>query len=153
MKQLRINLSKCDAGRNCKHECEEICATKMFKFDDPARAALHIRELPDGHGQAIICDQCGDCLSICPTNALTRSKVGVVRIDKKICVGCFVCIGYCDKDAFERAPGATEPYKCTSCGLCVKACPHVALELVEVPAPPTRLASAPTSTPAKQGGH
>ena len=137
MKQLRIDLSKCDSGRNCKHECEATCATKMFKFEDPARATLHIRELPDGKNLTIICDQCGDC------------KVGVVRIDKKICVGCFVCIGYCTKNAFERAEGATEPYKCTSCGLCVKVCPHAALEMVEVPEPPTRLAAAPTSTPKK----
>jgi len=57
MRQLRIDLAKCDAGRNCNHECEEACATKVFKLDDPGRAALHIRELPDGKGQAIICDQ------------------------------------------------------------------------------------------------
>jgi carbon-monoxide dehydrogenase iron sulfur subunit len=152
MKQLRIDLGKCDAGRNCEHECEQVCAEKVFKFDDPERAALHIRELPDGSALTIICDQCGDCLSICPTNALTRTKLGWVRIDKTLCVGCFVCLGYCDKNAFERAPGATEPYKCTSCGLCVKACPHAALEIVDVPVPPTRLAAAPTSAPT-QGGH
>lgn len=147
MKQLQIDMSKCDAGRHCEHECESVCATKMFKFDDPERAALHIRELPNGEGHAILCDQCGDCLSICPTNALTRAKLGFVRIDKTICVGCFVCIGYCEKGAFERAPGALEPYKCTSCGLCVKACPHAALKLVDVPVPATRLACAPTTTP------
>jgi Fe-S-cluster-containing hydrogenase component 2 len=146
MRQLRIDLSKCEYGRNCAHECEQACATKMFKFDDPARAALHIRDLPEG-GQAILCDQCGDCLSICPTNALTRNKLGVVMIDKKVCVGCFVCLGYCEKNIFERAPGMVEPYKCTACGLCVKACPHAALEIVDVPEPPARLACDHTSTP------
>jgi Fe-S-cluster-containing hydrogenase component 2 len=133
MKRLKIDLSKCDAGRNCNHECEKACAEKVFKFDDPSRAALHIRELADGSGQAILCDQCGDCITVCPSNALTRNRLGVVMINKKICVGCYVCVAWCDKDAFERAPGWVEPYKCTSCGICVKACPHAALEIVDEP--------------------
>jgi carbon-monoxide dehydrogenase iron sulfur subunit len=135
MKRLKIDLSKCDAGRNCNHECESACAEKVFKFDDPARAALHIRELADGSGQASLCDQCGDCITVCPSNALTRNRLGVVMINKKVCVGCYVCVAWCDKDAFERAPGWVEPYKCTSCGICVKACPHAALEMVDEPLP------------------
>jgi Fe-S-cluster-containing hydrogenase component 2 len=134
MKVLKIDMSRCDAGRDCHHECEEACAVKVFKFDDPERAALHIREAADGHGVAFICDQCGDCVEVCPTNALTRNRMGVVVIDKKICVGCMMCIGFCDKDIFERAPGVVEPYKCISCGICVKVCPHAALEIVDVPA-------------------
>jgi Fe-S-cluster-containing hydrogenase component 2 len=139
MRQLRIDLEKCDAGRNCNHECEVACASKVFKFDDPERAALHIRELAGGKGTATICDQCGDCVEVCPTNALTRNRLGVVMIDKKICVGCYMCVGFCDKEAFERAPGWVEPYKCTSCGICVKACPHAALEIVDVPEPARKL--------------
>jgi anaerobic carbon-monoxide dehydrogenase iron sulfur subunit len=148
MKQLRIDLTKCEYGRNCEHECERVCATKMFKFDDPELAALHIRKLEDG-GEVIMCDQCGDCLSICPTLALKRNKNGVVMINKKVCTGCFMCIGYCAKNAFERAPGAVEPHKCTVCGHCVKACPCGALTIEDVPEPPTRLACAHTSTPAE----
>ena len=146
MKRLKIDLSKCDAGRNCNHECEKACAEKVFKFDDPSRAALHIRELADGSGQAILCDQCGDCMEICPSNALTRNRLGVVMINKKICVGCYMCIAWCDNDAFERAPGWVEPYKCTSCGICVKACPHAALELTQEPLPERqRSAEAPAA--------
>lgn len=133
MRVLRIDLAKCDAGRHCNHECEKACAEKVFKFEDPARAALHIRELADGTGEYKLCDQCGDCLIVCPTNALTRNRFGAVMIDKKICVGCYMCVAWCDKDVFERAPGWVEPYKCTSCGVCVKACPHAALSLVEEP--------------------
>ena len=135
MKVLKIDLEKCDAGRNCNHECEKECASKVFKSDNPDHAALHIRELPDGKGMAVLCDQCGDCMEVCPANALTRSRIGAVIIDKKLCVGCYMCIAWCDKDAFERAPGWVEPYKCTSCGICVKACPHAALEIVDEPLP------------------
>ena len=143
MKQLRIDMTKCDAGRTCQHECEVACAVKVFKFEDRARAALHIRENPDGSGTAIICDQCGDCVEVCPTNALSRNRFRVVLIDKKLCVGCYQCVGFCDQDAFERAPERVEPYKCTSCGICVKVCPHAALELVDVPEPERDSRAAP----------
>jgi Fe-S-cluster-containing dehydrogenase component len=140
MKQLRIDLSKCDEGRKtCAHECESECARRVFKLDDPALAALHIRELPDGSGTAMLCDQCGDCVVVCPSDALSRNKLGVVMINKKLCVGCYTCIGFCEQGVFERNAEWLVPYKCTSCGICVKACPHAALEIVDVPEPPFRI--------------
>lgn len=140
MRQLRIDQAKCDAGRKtCAHECESACAEKVFKLADPAMAALHIRELPEGGAQAVLCDQCGDCVVVCPAEALRRNKLGVVMIDKKLCVGCYMCIGFCEKGIFERNPGWLEPYKCTSCGICVKACPYAALEIIDVPEPPVRI--------------
>ena len=90
MRQLKINLTKCDGGRNCAHECEEACATRVFKLDDPKGAALHIEALADGESSAILCDQCGDCVTVCAAEALRRNKLGVVMIDKKLCVGCNV---------------------------------------------------------------
>ncbi len=140
MKQLRIDIQKCDEGRQtCQHECESSCATKVFKSDNPEHAALHIRELADGKGTAILCDQCGDCVVVCPADALKRNKLGVVVLDKKLCVGCYTCIGFCEKNAFERRTDWVEPYKCISCGICVKACPHAALEIVDVPTPDYRI--------------
>ena len=143
MRQLRINLTRCEDGRkaagDCGHPCEEACATKVFKLDDPRLAALHIQDGPDGGTSAIICDQCGDCVVVCPTEALKRNRLGVVMLDKKVCVGCLTCVGFCEKDAFQRFSGWLEPYKCTACGICVKACPHSALEIVDVPVPAPRI--------------
>ena len=139
MRQLKINLPECDGGRDCGHECEEACAAKVFKLDGRSGAALHIEALADGQSAAILCDQCGDCVTVCPADALRRNRQGVVVIDKSLCVGCYMCIGFCEKNAFQRSPNWLEPYKCTACGLCVKACPHSALEIVDVPVPAPRI--------------
>ena len=139
MRQLTIDLSRCNGGRNCGHECEEACATRVFRLGDRALAAINIRALPDGQDSATICNQCGDCVTVCPTDALRRNKLGVVMIDKARCVGCYMCIGFCEKGAFKRDPNRLEPYKCTACGICVKACPHGALKIVDVPTPAARI--------------
>ena len=139
MRRLTIDLSKCNGGRNCNHECEDACAIKVFKLGDRALAAMNVCALPDGQSSTTICDQCGDCVAVCPADALRRNKLGVVMIDKKRCVGCYMCIGFCEKDAFKRNQDWLEPYKCTACGICVKACPHGALEIIDVPVPAARI--------------
>ncbi|MDR1840997.1 MAG: 4Fe-4S binding protein [Holophagales bacterium] len=139
MKTLQIDVGKCDYGRDCAHECEAACASKVFKCDDPSRAALRIRLLENGEGRAILCDQCGDCVIVCPADALSRNKQGVVLLNKKTCVACYTCVGFCEKHAFERNPEWLLPYKCIACGICVKACPKAALEIAEAPTPAPRI--------------
>lgn len=82
MKVLKIDIDKCNYGRDCGHECEAICASKAFKSDDPAHAALHIRSNEDGGGSVVLCDQCGDCVVVCPADALNRNKQGIVLLSK-----------------------------------------------------------------------
>jgi len=139
MKTLKIDLDKCNYGRDCGHECEAVCASKVFKCEDPAMAALHIVASEDGGERAVLCDQCGDCVIVCPADALGRNKQGTVLLNKKLCVHCYTCIGFCERHAFERNPAVLEPYKCIACGICVKACPRSALEIAEVPTPVPRI--------------
>jgi len=139
MKTLKIDLGKCGYGRGCGHECEAACASKVFKCEDPARAALHVVASEDGGGSAVLCDQCGDCIVVCPAEALARSKPGAVLLNKKLCVHCYTCVGFCERRAFERSPAWLEPYKCIACGICVKACPHSALAIADVPIPAPRI--------------
>ena len=81
MKQLRIDLKKCEAGmESCEHECESSCAEKVFKLTDPGMATLHITRNEDGSANAVLCDQCGDCVVVCPTEALKRNKLGVAAV-------------------------------------------------------------------------
>jgi Fe-S-cluster-containing hydrogenase component 2 len=70
---------------------------------------------------------------MCPVGALTRRKNGVVWLDKKTCIGCQACVGFCPIGAMKKAREKIEPFKCISCGSCVRACPEEALELITVP--------------------
>ena len=139
MRYLKIDLTKCEAGATCNFECEAACAKKSFKSEDQAHSAIKMREIraEDGSIQRIevICNQCGDCIEICPSKALTRNRLGAVMIDKEICVGCYMCVGFCESSTFYQYPGEVHPFKCKACGTCVKACPHSALEIIkEAPA-------------------
>jgi len=105
-----------------------------FKVADPERSAIRIFE-PATEGEsytATFCNQCGECIDICPVKALSRSKLGVVRIKKKVCVGCYACVGFCPILVMRTHPEESFPFKCVACGKCAEACPEGALEIIEV---------------------
>ncbi|HOT76400.1 MAG TPA: 4Fe-4S binding protein, partial [Candidatus Wallbacteria bacterium] len=79
----------------------------------------------------ITCTQCGVCITICPTEAISRNKAGIVVIDKNKCVGCLSCVGFCPEEAMFQYKEDTLPFKCISCGQCVKKCPAAAIFLTE----------------------
>ena len=126
MKSLVADPAKCTGAMKCMPACSQ----QIFKRSDEAWSAIRVRA-ENGSYLFTICDQCGDCILVCPTKALQRNKAGVVQVKKDLCVGCFMCIGFCPKGAMFRAPNATEPFKCLSCNACVKACPAGALKLEE----------------------
>ncbi len=48
------------------------------------------------------CNECGACVTICPTDALTRDPVTrEVKFDKNACIGCELCIPACPMQAME----------------------------------------------------
>ncbi|MGD9568544.1 MAG: 4Fe-4S binding protein [Sedimentibacter sp.] len=126
MKYLSKDSSKCiQCGR-----CEETCSTAYFKVNDKAKSCIQINE-KDGKPDINVCDQCGECIDICPVMAITRDKQGVVRINKKICVGCFMCVGFCSKLSMRQHDDYIEPFKCIACNLCEKECPTGAIVIKE----------------------
>jgi Fe-S-cluster-containing hydrogenase component 2 len=138
MRYLKIDLSKCGAGANCNFECEAACAKKSFKSGDQTHSAIKMRQIVDQDGSVkrieVVCNQCGDCIKICPSSALARNRIGAVMINKEACVGCYMCVGFCESGTFYQQPGELDPFKCKACGTCVKACPHSALEIIKEPA-------------------
>ena len=100
---------------------------------DRDKSRIQILE-PDEAGtyHAITCTQCGECIDICPTQALHRAKNGVVRLDADRCVGCLSCAGFCPVAALRTHRDMIEPFKCVACGSCARACPEGALSVQDL---------------------
>lgn len=115
------------------HACESTCSKTWFKQDNVKKSSIAIEaKNPISNGLVMTtCTQCGECIDVCPIQAISRDNQGVVRINKKICVGCFICVGFCPENAMMMHDDYIEPFKCIACGQCVKSCPTQALVISE----------------------
>jgi Fe-S-cluster-containing hydrogenase component 2 len=120
--------------------CEEVCSDTFFKEVSAERSRIRIYGT-EGATRAAFCNQCGECVEVCPTEALYRDRRGVVRLRQGLCVGCNTCVGFCPYIVMYWHPDQIVPFKCISCGVCAQECPEGALEILEVeePMPPAGL--------------
>jgi len=112
--------------------CEETCAQAWFKEKNKEKSAIRIMESSNGGFNIVVCDHCGECIDVCPVEAIKTAKSGVVTIKDSDCVECYSCVGFCPKGAMFKHPEEPVPFKCTSCGKCVKECPTGAIYMEEV---------------------
>ncbi len=124
MKKLVKNEELCTACGIC----EQVCSKTYFKEENREKSAIRIEKV-DSNLKIIACNQCGECIDLCPADALYRDKTGVVRLKKDLCVGCFSCVGFCPEAAMFYYGEYTEPFKCIACGICVKECPTDAISI------------------------
>jgi len=125
---MKILVHKQELCTGCR-ACEVACSTAYFKTPDRNKSAIRIIN-NDNSFHARKCTQCGECIDMCTAHAIYRDKNRVVRIDKKLCVGCLGCVGYCSELVMFYDDDLTEPFKCIACNICVKACPENALEVL-----------------------
>jgi carbon-monoxide dehydrogenase iron sulfur subunit len=112
-------------------ECEKACSNVHFRAKDGGeKSAIRILG-KDGSYTMSVCDHRGLCIDMCPVGAIARRPTGAVWLDRKKCIGCQACVGFCPIGAMRKWEGAIEPFKCISCGACIKACPEGALYFEE----------------------
>lgn len=94
------------------------------------------------------CDQCGDCVEVCPPNVLKLEEGKVQQMPLEgFCVMCQKCVDICPVDVI-GIEGIKEPkiidkditgpiaiIDCTGCGMCVEECPVDAITLSETGEP------------------
>ena len=127
MKKLVADSTKCTGCGIC----ELTCSKAFYKEENREKSAIRISARENGGYNIAVCDQCGDCIWICSTMALSQAANGVVRLNKKACVGCLICVGECLRDYFFYNDELSTPFKCSACGLCVKSCPENVLSINE----------------------
>jgi Fe-S-cluster-containing hydrogenase component 2 len=120
---MKVLMKNPDLCIRC-HACESKCSGTWFKEDNIKKSCIRIEDQ-----DISVCSQCGECINICPVEAIYRDKTGVVRIKKDICVGCFMCVGYCPELSMRMHDDYTEPFKCIACGQCASICPTGAIHL------------------------
>lgn len=111
--------------------CQTVCAKAYYKEEDPQKSAIFVTKVQEDGFFVAVCDQCGVCMDMCSPMALSKAKNGVIRLDKKKCVGCLICVGECVRDYMRYHDDLPTPFKCVACGLCAKQCPSGALAIVE----------------------
>jgi anaerobic carbon-monoxide dehydrogenase iron sulfur subunit len=126
MKVLVWDGKKCIGCRTC----EKVCSQTWFKEENRLKSRIKIIKTENGFS-ANFCNQCGECIIVCPVEALTRDAKGIVRLNGKTCVGCLSCVGFCPTSSMFYTDGEDVPFKCIACGICVKTCPSGALSLEE----------------------
>lgn len=136
------------AARMCSGDCD---IRGDYQSIDTCRAA-HIM---GGGAQAcaFACLGFGDCVAVCPFDAIHMSEKGIPIIDEEKCQNCGKCIIECPKNLLIEVPKASAVHVncssqdtgpdtrktgcatgCIVCGICERVCPHDAIHVVRDPA-------------------
>lgn len=128
MKKLVVDQQLC----NGCGICETTCSQAFYKVNDRKKSAIRVSSGENSRFKVLICNQCGECMDMCARMALKRDQNGIVRLDKKKCVGCLICVAECLSQRMHYHDELATPFKCVACGLCVKQCPQNALSIADI---------------------
>ena len=124
--KLALAADRCSGCR----ACELVCSLENFGVLNPKKAALRVSgHFPSpGRYTVAICDQCGTCADVCPTNCITQDENGAWLIAEEECIGCGICVTECPPGVmYLHADRGEVPIKCTNCTKCLEFCPTGAL--------------------------
>ena len=126
--KLIIDASRCSGCRTC----QLVCAMEHFGETNPKKAALKIvGHFPvPGHYEIKACTQCGQCVDVCPTEAI-KKRDNFYYIDAEECTFCQACVGECPEGVLFLHPEVDVPIKCDACGSCAEYCAMKAITISE----------------------
>ncbi len=127
-KTLIVNADLCIGCRMC----EAVCSLVHYGAVGISHARLKVLRYDNvAFFNPIVCTQCEvpNCASVCPSKAISKNpETGVVKVSKKKCTGCKMCLTACPFGAMAFVDGVA--IKCDHCGgqpSCVEFCQAKAL--------------------------
>lgn len=132
MKRIVVDAEECAGCR----VCEMVCSFHhRRRFSPQLSRVMVIKEDKHGLDYPVFCHQCDPCppITACTINALTKTELGVIHVDREACVGCGACIDACTFNAI-KFDEDSKPIICDLCGgepVCVERCPTKALTYTE----------------------
>jgi Fe-S-cluster-containing dehydrogenase component len=96
------------------HACEVACKQEHGLGVGP-RFVRVIESSPDFF--PVYCHHCAQapCKAACPVEAISRNEMGVVLIDKELCIGCKECMEACPFGAMQFDDDTDLAVKCDFC--------------------------------------
>jgi len=127
-RMLIVNADLCIGCRMC----EAVCSLVHYGAVGISHARLKVLRYDNAaFFNPVVCMQCEvpNCASVCPSKAIAKNpKTGVVKVLKKKCTGCKMCLTACPFGAMGFVEGVA--IKCDHCGgrpSCVEFCQAKAL--------------------------
>ena len=138
------NMERCVGCNAC------VIACKSYHGLEPDMKRRKVRDLDDNLVGSPIraylstsCQHCEDpsCMKACPTSAYSKREDGIVLHNRKVCIGCKMCLWACPYEAPTFNPVTKKMDKCDMCRerldqgeqpICVACCPMEALKIVDM---------------------
>lgn len=132
---------------SCNGSCQP--EERKYKYDGPQSCKAANMNFSGDRFCTFACLGYGDCVNVCPRDAICIDERGLAHVDPRKCIGCGLCVKACPNDIIHLVKDTTRVVvKCNShnkgadvrkfckngciaCGKCEKTCPEGAIKVVD----------------------
>ena len=131
--------------------CNGMCThdKKKFVYDGPKNCRAANMSYSGDNFCTYACLGYGDCIAVCPRDAIYIAPNGVAKINPQKCIGCGICVRTCPNGLISLVRDTTRivvkcsnhnkgaqvrkdcPVGCIACGECEKVCPEGAIKVID----------------------